>query len=169
MGGVTFCTWARLRFMAGSCITVHGERFIVRCNLMDALDSAVLYHGPGDLYPSLCACSASLLCLCPSLNLPRQLPTLYFSVLMFAHILDHCIFSARWKDRTKRVTFGVVAFLIVANFWWFRGVAWGIEGPVDEHWGLLWRNVRFFFRLAFGADRFWDRHGTFIIEGARCG
>ena len=60
---------------------------------------------------------------------------------MFAHILDHCIFSARWKDRTKRVAFGVVAFVIVANFWWFRGVAWGIEGPINDHWGLLWRKV----------------------------
>lgn len=78
MGGVTFCTWARLRFMAGSCITVRGERFIVRCNLIHALDSAVLYHGPGDLYPSLCACSTSVLCLCPSLKSPSTAPDAVF-------------------------------------------------------------------------------------------
>ena len=60
MGGVTFCTCARLRFMAGSCIMVRGERFVFWSNLMDALDSAVLCYGPGDLYPSLRACSTSV-------------------------------------------------------------------------------------------------------------
>lgn len=69
---------------------------------------------------------------------------------MFAHVLDHCVFLARWKDRTKRVAFGVVAILIVANFWWFRGLAWGIKGPVNDHWGLLWRKVCIRFRVLFG-------------------
>lgn len=71
--------------------------------------------------------------------LHHYLPTLYFSVLMSAHVMDHCIFSARWKEKTKRILFGVTAFAIVANFWWFRGMAWGIEGPVNEYWGLQWR------------------------------
>ncbi|EGN95845.1 glycosyltransferase family 39 protein [Serpula lacrymans var. lacrymans S7.3] len=56
----------------------------------------------------------------------HYLPTLYFSVLMFSHLLDHFIFSSRrWKEKTKK------------NF--FRGLAWGIDGPINEHWGLLWR------------------------------
>jgi dolichyl-phosphate-mannose-protein mannosyltransferase len=71
----------------------------------------------------------------------HYLPTLYFSVLMLAHLLDHFIFSARWKDNTKRVSFGICAFLIVGNFWWFRGMAWGIDGPINDHWGLLWRKT----------------------------
>lgn len=71
--------------------------------------------------------------------LHHYLPTLYFSVLMFGHVIDHCVFSARWKEKTKRVVFGVATFAIVANFWWFRGMAWGIEGPVNEYWGLQWR------------------------------
>ncbi|KIM58534.1 glycosyltransferase family 39 protein [Scleroderma citrinum Foug A] len=71
--------------------------------------------------------------------LHHYLPTLYFSVLMFAHVLDHCIFSAQWKEKTKRVGFGIVALLIVANFWWFRGLAWGVAGPINDHWGLQWR------------------------------
>lgn len=75
-------------------------------------------------------------------NVSLQLPTLYFSVLMFAHVLDHCVFSARWKDHTKHVAFGTVAFLIVANFWWFKALAWGIDGPINDHWGLMWRKVR---------------------------
>ncbi|KAG1782405.1 glycosyltransferase family 39 protein [Suillus placidus] len=73
--------------------------------------------------------------------LHHYLPTLYFSVLMLAHLLDHFIFSARWKDSTKRVAFGVCAFLIVGNFWWFRKMAWGIDGPINDHWGLLWRKT----------------------------
>ena len=60
---------------------------------------------------------------------------------MFAHVLDHCIFSAQWKEKTKRVGFGIVALLIVANFWWFRGLAWGVAGPINDHWGLQWRKV----------------------------
>lgn len=90
---------------------------------------------------------------------------------MFAHILDHCVFSAQWKDHTKRVAFGIVAFLIVANFWWFKGVAWGIEGPVNDHWGLQWRKVRVCrSRPDSGVDGdLLASRGTFIThEGMRC-
>ncbi|KAF5347361.1 hypothetical protein D9756_009876 [Leucocoprinus leucothites] len=70
----------------------------------------------------------------------HYLPTLYFSVLMLAHVLDHFVFSAcRLSECTKMIVFGVVAFVIVLNFWWFRSVSFGIEGPVNEHWGLGWR------------------------------
>ncbi|KAN0140870.1 Fibrillarin domain containing protein [Lactarius tabidus] len=70
----------------------------------------------------------------------HYLPTLYFAVLMAAHMLDHFVFTARLlSERTKNIFFGVVAFAIVANFWWFRGVAWGIDGAINEYWGLGWR------------------------------
>jgi len=72
----------------------------------------------------------------------QQLPTLYFAVLMAAHLLDHFVFSSRrLQQKTKTIVFGVVAFMIVANFWWFRGLAFGIDGPISDHWGLLWRDV----------------------------
>jgi dolichyl-phosphate-mannose-protein mannosyltransferase len=70
----------------------------------------------------------------------HYLPTLYFAVLMAAHILDHFIFSSRLQQKTKTIIFGVVAFIIVANFWWFKGLAFGIDGPISDHWGLLWRD-----------------------------
>jgi len=71
----------------------------------------------------------------------HYLPTLYFAVLMAGHLLDHFIFSSRrLSQKTKAIAFGVISFLIVANFWWFRGVAFGIDGPIEAHWGLLWRN-----------------------------
>ncbi|KAK7455307.1 Dolichyl-phosphate-mannose--protein mannosyltransferase 2 [Stygiomarasmius scandens] len=70
----------------------------------------------------------------------HYLPTLYFSVLMLAHMLDHFIFSPkRWRQKTKAIAFGVCATLIFGTFWWFRGVAFGIDGPINDHWGLLWR------------------------------
>ena len=73
-----------------------------------------------------------------------QLPTLYFAVLMAAHLLDHLVFSSRrLQQQKKSIVFGVVAFMIIANFWWFRGLAFGIDGPISEHWGLLWRDVSF--------------------------
>jgi len=63
---------------------------------------------------------------------------------MLAHVLDHFVFSARYlSQRTKAITFGTIAFIIVGTFWWFRGVAFGIDGPVNKHWGLQWREVRF--------------------------
>jgi fumarate reductase subunit D len=71
-----------------------------------------------------------------------QLPTLYFSVLMLGHVLDHFVFSSRrYTTKTKAICFGVCAFSIVATFWWFKGLAFGIDGPINEHKGLRWRNV----------------------------
>ncbi|KAK7032963.1 glycosyltransferase family 39 protein [Favolaschia claudopus] len=70
----------------------------------------------------------------------HYLPTLYFAVLMFAHLLDHFIFSSRrWTQKTKAISFGVCAGSILFCFWWFKGVAFGIDGPINEHKGLLWR------------------------------
>ncbi|GBE81826.1 Dolichyl-phosphate-mannose--protein mannosyltransferase 2 [Sparassis crispa] len=71
----------------------------------------------------------------------HYLPTLYFSVLMLAHLIDHFIFtSRRLSERTKWITFGFCVSAIVFTFWWFKGVAFGIDGPVKEHWGLQWRS-----------------------------
>lgn len=70
------------------------------------------------------------------------MPTLYFSVLMTAHLLDHFVFSSRHlQEQTKATVFGIIAFLVVTNFWWFKGLAFGIDGPISDHWGLQWRDV----------------------------
>ncbi|KAH8106915.1 glycosyltransferase family 39 protein [Cristinia sonorae] len=72
----------------------------------------------------------------------HYLPTLYFSVLMFAHLTDHFIFSSRrLSERTKWIVFSVVVIILVGTFWWFKGVAFGITGPINEHWGLKWRST----------------------------
>ncbi|TFY64691.1 hypothetical protein EVJ58_g2453 [Rhodofomes roseus] len=73
--------------------------------------------------------------------LHHYLPTLYFAVLTSAHVLDHFVFTTRrLTERTKWIVFGVVVFSIVATFWWFRGVAFGIDGSINDHWGLKWRS-----------------------------
>ncbi|KAH9484580.1 Dolichyl-phosphate-mannose--protein mannosyltransferase 2 [Psilocybe cubensis] len=72
--------------------------------------------------------------------LHHYLPTLYFAVLMFSHVLDHFIFSSRnLTTKTKSIIFGVLSFTLVFTFWWFKGVAFGILGPINEHKGLQWR------------------------------
>ncbi|KIJ44250.1 glycosyltransferase family 39 protein [Sphaerobolus stellatus SS14] len=72
--------------------------------------------------------------------LHHYLPALYFSVIMAGHMTDQFFFrSRRLQDRGKNITFGIFAFAIIATFWWFKGVAFGIEGPVADHWGLRWR------------------------------
>ncbi|KAF6763542.1 glycosyltransferase family 39 protein [Ephemerocybe angulata] len=61
--------------------------------------------------------------------LHHYLPTLYFAVLMFGHVLDHFIFSSRrFSTRTKATAFGVLVSDLAATFWWFSGVALGIDG-----------------------------------------
>jgi dolichyl-phosphate-mannose-protein mannosyltransferase len=73
---------------------------------------------------------------------------------MAAHMLDHFVFTARrLSERTKSIVFGLVVFAIVANFWWFRGVAWGISGPINDHWGLEWRKVSYRHYFLFSGRR----------------
>ena len=69
---------------------------------------------------------------------------------MLSHVLDHFIFSSRrYTKKTKNIVFGVLASIIVLTFWWFKGAAFGISGPIAAHKGLQWRKVcdicRFFF------------------------
>ncbi|KAH6887353.1 glycosyltransferase family 39 protein [Coprinopsis sp. MPI-PUGE-AT-0042] len=72
--------------------------------------------------------------------LHHYLPTLYFAVLMLSHVLDHFIFSSRrLSTRTKSIAFGIIAGSIVFSFWWFKAAAFGIAGPVNDHWGMEWR------------------------------
>ncbi|KAF8800041.1 hypothetical protein BYT27DRAFT_7263183 [Phlegmacium glaucopus] len=72
--------------------------------------------------------------------LHHYLPTLYFSVLMLSHVLDHFIFSSkRYTKKTTNIVFGVLACIIIFTFWWFKGVVFGITGPIAEHKGLRWR------------------------------
>jgi hypothetical protein len=71
-----------------------------------------------------------------------QLPTLYFAVLMFAHMVDHFVLTSRYlTSRTKWIIYGSLITAIVANFWWFRGMAFGIDGPIKDYWGVQWRKV----------------------------
>ncbi|CAK5268733.1 unnamed protein product [Mycena citricolor] len=73
--------------------------------------------------------------------LHHYLPTLYFAVLMFGHMLDHFIFSStRLALATKTAIFSICSAAVIAAFWWFKGIAFGIDGPILDHKGLLWRN-----------------------------
>ncbi|KAG9030784.1 Protein O-mannosyltransferase 2 [Tulasnella sp. JGI-2019a] len=72
--------------------------------------------------------------------LHHYLPTLYFAVIMIGHMMDHFFFTARrLNERVKWSVFIVSAAAIVGVFWWFRGVAFGIDGPIGSHHGLAWR------------------------------
>jgi dolichyl-phosphate-mannose--protein O-mannosyl transferase len=93
-----------------------------------------------------------------SLTCVYQLPTLYFAVLMFAHMVDHFVLTARTlSERAKWGVYGAVVFAIVANFWWFRGMALGIDGPINDYWGVGWRKVRC---AATAARADTDRHAA---------
>lgn len=66
---------------------------------------------------------------------------------MFAHLVDHFFLSnRRLAENTKWVVFGIIAVAIIGNFWWFKGLAFGVEGPIKDHTGLLWRKVSDYYR-----------------------
>ncbi|KAG8746504.1 Protein O-mannosyltransferase 2 [Ceratobasidium sp. 414] len=71
----------------------------------------------------------------------HYLPALWFAVLMVGHLFNHFVFAARISERTKWVVFAVTVSLIVGVFWWFRGIAFGITGPIGDYWGLGWRKT----------------------------
>lgn len=59
------------------------------------------------------------------------------------HMLETFIFSSRKRsNRQKWIWFGILAGAIFLCFWWFKAVAMGIDGPINEHKGLGWRKVR---------------------------
>ncbi|KAF8337565.1 glycosyltransferase family 39 protein [Cantharellus anzutake] len=72
----------------------------------------------------------------------HYLPTLWFAVLMGGHMLDHLVFSEkrRFTETTKSVLLFICGIAIFGTFWWFKGVSYGINGPVGEHKGIQWRN-----------------------------
>lgn len=79
---------------------------------------------------------------CHARSQPLQLPTLYFAVIMLAHLIDHFVFTTkRLTEKIKWIAFGVCVFILVSAFWWFKGLAFGMDGPINEHWGLQWRKV----------------------------
>lgn len=62
---------------------------------------------------------------------------------MLGHMIDHFIFTARrLSEMTKNIAFALLSAAVVGVAWWFRGVAFGIDGPIGDHWGLGWRKVR---------------------------
>jgi len=74
--------------------------------------------------------------------LHHYLPTLYFAVIMSGLLIDHSVFtSRRLSERTKWIVFWVITSALVGTWWWFRDIAFGIEGPIGDQKGLLWRKV----------------------------
>lgn len=78
-------------------------------------------------------------------------------------MVDHFVFSSRrFSQKTKSIVFGVIAGTIVGMFWWFKGAAFGMEGPIKDHWGMQWRKVRqtTLFRFTCVTDVYLNRAGT---------
>lgn len=56
------------------------------------------------------------------------------------HVLDLFFFSSKRSASTKIVWFVIWAGAVLVQFWWFKGLALGVHGPIDKHWGLKWRS-----------------------------
>lgn len=105
--------------------------------------SSILDHGTGDISPSLCKSDLSArMRRATAHHASSQLPTLWFAVLMIGHMLDTFLFqSSKRSNRAKWIWFGLFAGSVFVCFMWFRGVAFGITGPIKDHTGLRWRKV----------------------------
>ncbi len=55
-------------------------------------------------------------------------------------MLDHFIFaSTKRSRRSKLIWFTVWTGAILGSFWWFKDLALGVRGPINEHKGWAWR------------------------------
>ena len=59
---------------------------------------------------------------------------------MMGHVLDHIFFSSQRSPVTKLAWFVFWAGGVIVSFWWFKDLALGVHGPINEHWGLKWRD-----------------------------
>lgn len=60
---------------------------------------------------------------------------------MAGHILDHFFFASPTRSHTKKlIWFTVWAGVVILCFWWFKDLALGIYGNVNNHWGWGWRS-----------------------------
>lgn len=75
---------------------------------------------------------------------------------MAGHMLELLVFSSTKRSNlAKNIWFIVLTGLVVGNFWWFKDLALGIYGPVNNHTGWMWRpswNVRASVSIADPAD-----------------
>lgn len=72
--------------------------------------------------------------------LHHYLPTLWFAVLIAGHVLDTWFFNNQKLSPTTRLAWFVLwTAAVVINFWWFKDLALGIHGPVNDHKGWQWR------------------------------
>ncbi|KAK4686851.1 hypothetical protein P7C73_g3267, partial [Tremellales sp. Uapishka_1] len=85
--------------------------------------------------------------------LHHYLPTLWFAVIMAGHVLELFIFgSTKRTRRNKNIWFLIWTGSVMFCFWWFKDLALGIHGSVDNQWGWMLRptwNVS-------PADVYWD-------------
>ncbi|TIB13888.1 hypothetical protein E3P92_02117 [Wallemia ichthyophaga] len=72
--------------------------------------------------------------------LHHYLPALYFAVLVLALVLDHVVFKRNVSEGVKWFVFAVLALNTLLTFYHFRGVVFGMEGPMSRHKHLGWRS-----------------------------
>jgi len=107
-----------------------------------------LHHYVRHLQSSFDNMQVSLL----TFHISLQLPTLWFAVLMMGHMLDTFVFQRSSRsNRARWIWFGLCAGSVFLCFMWFRGVAFGITGPIKDHRGLKWRKVSIGYWLGTGS------------------
>ena len=71
--------------------------------------------------------------------LHHYLPALYFAILVLGLVLDHTLMRRNIPERFKWFVFAVLAINTVVTFYHFRGVVFGMTGPIAQHKHLRWR------------------------------
>src|SRR5208282_365750 len=88
-----------------------------------------LHHGP--VYPFvLSSTNISVL------YVHHYLPALYFAILVEGFVIDH--FTRNLAPKSKWVVFAVFYVLVIATFYQFRDISFGMEGNASKWKHLNW-------------------------------
>jgi dolichyl-phosphate-mannose-protein mannosyltransferase len=60
---------------------------------------------------------------------------------MFGHVLDHIFFSSKRSHTSQLAWFVFWTGAVVLSFWWFKDLALGVHGPINDHKGWQWRST----------------------------
>lgn len=111
--------------------------------------SARPLSGPSAPYPIGSPGPSSLDCAAGSGTINRQNPSL-------------SVRSRSLKVRT--IWFAIWAGAVIVNFWWFKDLALGIHGNVNDHKGWKWRDS---WNVSFTRSNDWIRGKSAVVRMAR--
>lgn len=71
--------------------------------------------------------------------LHHYFPALYFTVLMFAFLMDH--YTRHSSKSVQYAVFIPIYSVVILTFIHFAPISFGMEGPISNYESLVWRKT----------------------------